>query len=357
MSKTFSKFNEPISPDNVAGSDIEYDSRFLELQRLSEGKPEQQYGDVIIEAQEPDWSAMEKLGSQLLSETKDVNVFCLYTQTITAKYGLEGFKVGCEIIAENLEKYWEAVYPKLVDEDGEPDAYYRINALSLLLSESGIIKQVNNAYLLTNGLSNTRITVRQALAILQDSQAVDYPGGKERLILDIRVSKDANKPELLALQDALEQLNHIEAIYNQQLPNEQVPSFENIKKPIATILSYVDNQPKTVVEETPETPLTSPNQAPSSILVPPTSIDSNAWRNTQLSNRKDVELVLEKVCLYFEEFEPSHPAPLFIRRIQRLMNMDFYDIIKDMTPNSLDTLDILIGPRDNHDTVDDNSQE
>lgn len=88
---------------------------------------------------------MEKLGSQLLSETKDVNVFCLYTQTITAKYGLEGFKVGCEIIAENLEKYWEVVYPKLVDEDGEPDAYYRINALSLLMSESGIIKQVNNA--------------------------------------------------------------------------------------------------------------------------------------------------------------------------------------------------------------------
>lgn len=50
----------------------------FELQRLSEGKPEQQYGDIIIEAQEPDWSAMEKLGSQLLSETKDVNVFCLY---------------------------------------------------------------------------------------------------------------------------------------------------------------------------------------------------------------------------------------------------------------------------------------
>lgn len=357
MSKTFSKFNEPISPDKVAGADIEYDSRFLELQRLSEGKPEQQYGDVIIEAEEPDWSAMEKLGNQLLSETKDITVFCLYAQAITAKYGLEGFKVGCEIIEENLEKYWEDVYPKLVDEDGEPDAYYRINALSLLLSDSGMVKQLNNAYLLTNGLSNTRITVRQALSILQDSQAIDYPGGKERLILDIRVSKDANKPELLALQDALERLNHIETIYNQQLPHEQVPSFESIKKPIATILSYVDNQPKTVIEETPETPLTSSTQTSSSVSVPPTLIDSNAWRNTTLTNRKDVELVLEKVCLYFEEFEPSHPAPLFIRRIQRLMNMDFYDIIKDMTPNSLDTLDILIGPRNNHDTAEDTSQE
>lgn len=356
MSKTFSKFNEPISPDKVAGSDIEYDSRFLELQRLSEGKPEQQYGDVIIEAEEPDWSAMEKLGNQLLSETKDITVFCLYAQAITAKYGLEGFKVGCEIIEENLEKYWEDVYPKLLDEDGEPDAYYRINALSLLLSDSGMVKQLNNAYLLTNGLSNTRITVRQALSILQDSQAIDYPGGKERLILDIRVSKDANKPELLALQDALERLNHIEAIYNQQLPNEQVPSFENIKKPIATILSYVDNQPKTVVEETPDAQLISPDQAPSSVLATSTLTDSNAWRNTTLTNRKDVELVLEKVCLYFEEFEPSHPAPLFIRRIQRLMNMDFYDIIKDMTPNSLETLDILIGPRNNQDSNEDDTQ-
>lgn len=346
MSKTFSKFNEPISPDNVAGSDIEYDSRFLELQRLSEGKPEQQYGDIIIEAQEPDWSAMEKLSNQLLSETKDINVFCLYTQTITAKYGLEGFKVGCEIIDENLEKYWEHVYPKLVDDEGDADPYYRINALNLLLSDVGVLKQLNNAYLLTNGLSNTPITIRQAINVLQDSQSVDYPGGKERLILDIRVSKDANKPELLALQEAYERLNHIEAIYNEQLPNEQLPSFDSIKKPIAIILSYVDNQPKMISTESGDAlPITiNPVTA-----VTHSSVDSNAWRATTLNNRKDVELVLEKVYRYFEEFEPSHPAPLFIRRIQRLMNMDFYDIIKDMTPNSLDTLDILIGPRDNHD--------
>ncbi|WP_290004337.1 type VI secretion system protein TssA [Faucicola atlantae] len=327
---------------------MEYDSRLLELQRLSEGKPEQQYGDVIIEAEEPDWSAMEKLANQLLSDTKDLSVFCLYTQAITAKYGLEGFKVGCEIIDENLDKYWSEVYPKLVDEDNEFDPYYRINALSLLLSDSGILKQLNNAYLLTNGLSNTAITIRQALNILQDSQSVDYPGGKERLILDIRVSKDANKPELVALQDAYERLNHIEAIYNEQLPNEQTPSFDAIKKPIATILSYVENQPKL---ETNDNRLTDSSQVatiPVALAVSST-MDSNAWRNTKLSNRKDVELVLEKVCLYFEEFEPSHPAPLFIRRIQRLMNMDFYDIIKDMTPNSLETLDILIGPRDNHD--------
>ena len=56
-----------------------------------------------------------------------------------------------------------------------------------------------------------------------------------------------------------------------------------------------------------------------------------------------LDLVLEKICIYFENYEPSHPAPLFIRRVQRLMNMDFYEIMQDINPESLTHLEVLIG--------------
>ena len=63
--KTFPLWDEPISADAPAGVNIEYDSRFLELQSAAEGKPEQQYGDTIIPAEEPDWAMVEKLCNQL----------------------------------------------------------------------------------------------------------------------------------------------------------------------------------------------------------------------------------------------------------------------------------------------------
>lgn len=345
MSKVFSKFDEPISATEVAGVDIEYDTRFLDLQSLAEGKPEQQYGDVIIEAQAPDWAAVEKLSSQLLSETKDLRVLCLYTQALTARYGLVGFKTGCETICINLEKYWDAIYPKLVDEDGEEDPFYRINALSLLSSDAGIIKQVYESYLLTNGLSNTAITVKQAVNLLLDTSEVEYPGGRERLILDIRVSVDNNKPELVSLKESLELLNTIESIYQTHLPQEQTPDFSSLKKPITTILKFThQDTPTEPVSTNIDNPITTETAfTPTSTTARLPPINTDSWRKIHLQDRKDVELVLEKVCLYFEEFEPSHPAPLFIRRIQRLMNMDFYDIIKDINPEGLDALEVLIG--------------
>lgn len=75
MTKNFSDFVDPISVTQPTGIDIEYDARFIDIQSLVEGKPEQQYGDVIIEAQEPDWGTVEKLCRQILSESKDIRVF------------------------------------------------------------------------------------------------------------------------------------------------------------------------------------------------------------------------------------------------------------------------------------------
>ncbi len=51
----------PVSPDDQCGADLEYDASFSEIDRLSQGKPEQQIGTTIVPAEEPDWkNAPEK---------------------------------------------------------------------------------------------------------------------------------------------------------------------------------------------------------------------------------------------------------------------------------------------------------
>ncbi|MBN3780670.1 type VI secretion system protein TssA, partial [Burkholderia sp. Ac-20345] len=73
--------------------------------------------------------------------------------------------------------------------------------------------------------------------------------------------------------------------------------------------------------------------------------NAHAWRDAEVTSRDDVHIGLDKMCRYFEQHEPSHPAPLLLRRAQRLLTLDFYEIIRDLAPESLPKLDLLSGER------------
>ncbi|QEY26144.1 type VI secretion system protein TssA [Neisseria zalophi] len=346
--KTFALWDEPISADMPAGVDIEYDSRFLELQTAAEGKAEQQYGDTIIPAEEPDWATVEKLCNQLLSESKDLRVLAYYTRVLTVKYGLIGFCAGCESIKKNLELYWDSLYPKLEDEDGEYDPFYRVNALSAFATTDGLVKEVFPSKLLVNGLTQQLVTVKEAVSILQGHDPQNYPGGKDRLMLDIRVGSDTGKPELVALKQTLQHLKDIQEIFSQKLQDEYSLDFEVIQKPLSIIDKAMDYEDGSSSQQENLTSVDDSDKNAEIYSSEKSAVfaDSEAWRRLNIKNRPDVDLVLEKICVYFETFEPSHPAPLFIRRVQRLMNMDFYDIMKDISPESINNLEVLIGKPD-----------
>jgi type VI secretion system protein ImpA len=65
-----------------------------------------------------------------------------------------------------------------------------------------------------------------------------------------------------------------------------------------------------------------------------------------IRSRQDAVQMLELVCKYMERHEPSNPAPLFIRRAQRLIQMNFVEIVKDLMPDSLSHLERLAGEID-----------
>ena len=54
----------------------------------------------------------------------------------------------------------------------------------------------------------------------------------------------------------------------------------------------------------------------------------------------------KKVKQYFAQHEPSHPAPLMIERVQRLIELDFMDIIRDLAPDGVHQLENIFGRRD-----------
>lgn len=63
----------------------------------------------------------------------------------------------------------------------------------------------------------------------------------------------------------------------------------------------------------------------------------------KIKSRQDVTLALDEVLAYFEKVEPSHPAPILIRRAQKMIGMDFVTIVEDMLPDALATLQTFTG--------------
>ncbi|WP_230373205.1 type VI secretion system protein TssA, partial [Enterobacter cloacae] len=175
------EFLAPISPEKPCGDNLEYDADFQAMGQASQGKAEQQFGDTIIPAEPADWNTVEKLATSLLGRTKDLRVMLALTHAWTRRRGLPGYADGLLLVQEAITRYWEPLYP-LLEEYGETDPFYRINALAALSDKSDLTVALRNASLLRS--NGDEISLRDAQALLDGSktECPDYPGGRPRLI-------------------------------------------------------------------------------------------------------------------------------------------------------------------------------
>ena len=185
-------------------------------------------------------------------------------------------------------------------------------------------------------------------SILINNEDGSYPGGKEKLIEDLKVAYQNNQEELLVLKDALDFLINIESVFEENIKDFHL-DFSVVKKPLEVIASLLVRS-SDFEENEQETPSIEKVAVPNNTVIRPVT-DSQNLDDIKIKDRADVKIVLEKLNIYFRLKEPSHPAPLFIERLQKLMDMNFYDMLKNISPDSLNNLDMIIG-RDDSDPDD-----
>ena len=123
------------------GSDLEYDPAFLELERLAQGKPEQQMGSAVVPGQEPDWNTIAQRAAALLGRTKDLRIALHLTRAWLNIDGFAGLRDGMAVLRGLTERYWDGVFPRL-DPDDADDPTYRVNVLMGLCDSAAIIERV-----------------------------------------------------------------------------------------------------------------------------------------------------------------------------------------------------------------------
>ncbi|AXF77105.1 type VI secretion system protein TssA [Erwinia tracheiphila] len=330
----------PISPEHPCGENLEYDADYMTMDQACAGKAEQQFGDTIIPAEPADWNKVERLASGLLTRSKDLRVILALTRAWTQLRGLSGYADGLHLIQQSLLLYWEQLWPVL-QEDGEHDPYYRINALAALSDKSALTLSMRQSPLLRS--ASDYLSLRDACALLDGSKSEcpEFPGGLPRLTDELA---RGDQPGVVAILSISERLQTIQETLAEQLGESGVPEMDQLLKTVKTVAAACEaTDLSALIPVAASTQTSRVGEMPQATAV---AQKETNWRNVKPTSRADAQLMLEKVKQYFVQHEPSHPAPLMIDRVQRMIDMDFMDIIRDLAPDSVHQLENIFGRRD-----------
>ncbi|MCA8292833.1 type VI secretion system protein TssA [Burkholderia sp. AU30198] len=331
-----------VAPDTPCGANLEYDAEFLQLQERATPRAEQQYGDTVIPAEAPDWRAVERLALALSARTKDLRVIACLARSWTEQHGIPGYADALALVANLLERRWDDLHPRL-DADGEPDPALRMNALAEVAGAHDCARAARRQPLFGGGPS-----VRDAERLLdgRDDTGSPVAGSRESLLAALSAARSDGTTPLDAARAALHALEVIRVCVTDKLGREWAPDEGDAEKTLQRIVREVPlPEPQPVSRDIHQAAPDDASQNGTTAIASTAMPNAHAWRDAEVTSRDDVRLGLDKMCRYFEQHEPSHPAPLLLRRAQRLLALDFYEIIRDLAPESLPKLDLLSGER------------
>ncbi|MEX8508485.1 MAG: type VI secretion system protein TssA [Leptothrix ochracea] len=323
--------------DASCGVDLVYDPAFMALGEAARGKPEQQYGDTLIAAIEPDWRQIHSQSLQLASRSRDLRVALWLLRSSIHQDGVHGALTGFELVQGLLERHWPHVHPQLDAEDHD-DPTERLNALAPLAHPAEVLADLRGVYV-------TRVPLPLRLRDLElafnrnDPAASSAPLGEDGA-LQALADAEQRTPGLLA---ALQALERCARSIDQRVETHVGAGLGPDMLPLHKFLHLCAEAARRAADQMQVQP-TTPSLEP----LPETSRSSNASSITvsppTLGSRADAARELGRIADWIEHNEPGHPAPLFIRRAQRLMDMSFLDIMRDLVPDSIAQIEHFAGP-------------
>jgi len=330
---------QPVAGANPCGSDLEYDPAFLDLERLVQGKAEQQMGKTVVAAEEPDWPAVARAAAALLLKTKDLRIAFHLTRAWLHTDGFAGLRDGLAVLRGLVERYWDGFYPRLDPDEGN-DPTFRSNVLMGLCDPAAVTDWFRMVPLVA-ARSFGRFSMRDlavASGELPAQGGVEPPQTSaidgafaECPVADLQATEQT-------LRESLDHLAALETAVGARVGVAQAPSFSKLSGLVGQahkiLVARLDRRGVTATP-LPSGDATVADSGPQVQAVVPGAITS----------REDVVRLLDRMCEYYERNEPSSPVPLLLKRCKRLVSANFLDIVRDVAPNAVDQVETLCGPQ------------
>ncbi|MEO1616526.1 MAG: type VI secretion system protein TssA [Planctomycetota bacterium] len=362
----------PLTEEGPCGPDLEYDADFGEMERACQGKPEQQYGDTIVAAEEPEWKDVKKRAEALMQRTRDMRVAVVWARASLHEVGITGFENAIRVLRGLVENFWETVHPEL-DADDNDDPTYRNNTLVTLCDDETLLKELREAPLVSSRAMG-RFSLRDwemaheagdqpaesresessgAWAEDDAPQTESAPSGPTVAAIEAAFT-DADLDAIQATEEATRlAAEHIQAI--DQFVTEKVgasmavslaPTRNMLREMNELVVSQlarrgVSTGDAAVADDVPAEDGDASSSAESTTATTASSQGNGFAPGTKIKSRAQAIAALEQVCDYYEVNEPSSPLPILLLRAQRLATKSFMDILVDLAPGAVSHAEAL----------------
>lgn len=337
----------PVSDDAPGGPDLEHDAAFIALRLLSLPTPERTVRvldaasgrevDRAIAGKDADHRAVLPAALALLARSKDLRVAMLLLPAATRADGLAGYAAVTRLLLALCQRQWATVHPQL-DPDDELDPTMRINILAGYADQQLGLQALRCAPL-AEARSVGRFCVRDLEVAAGELNAFDGQAAATHAML-LAACQGGAAEELAARQRdgaaALADLEALEALFHEQAGRG--PDFGVPKQLLRRLLALyreaagaADGGPAAEAE-----PGAAPLAAQDGAI---------ARAGAAPGSRGDARRLLAQACDWLERAEPAHPAPLLVRRAIRLLDMNFIDIMRELTPEAVTEIERLGGIR------------
>jgi type VI secretion system protein ImpA len=325
-----------VSADAPCGQNLEYDPAYLELMRLAQGTPERQMGATIIPAEEPNWRDVRDRCGELLGRTKDLTVAVKLCEALLRLEGVSGLRGGLGVIGGLIDQRWDRLHPQLDPSDGN-DPTARMTILSSLTDQGQFISRIH-AVPLTNSLAG-KFGLRE---IGWSKGQGSPPAGMEAPKPEVVEAAFLDTPPdaLLAIAQAAEEAGAVVQAADAKLTS-LVGAGQGVNfDPLIKALREVSTE---VRRHLPGQAGAADGASDDGTASASASTHRSGTASGEIQSPEDVRAAIERICKYYERFEPSSPLPLLLRRAQRLVGKGFLEIMKDVSPDGVKQVESLAG--------------
>ena len=328
----------PISADTPCGENLEYDPRFLHLEEMTRSCLSNDFSAKST-AEKPDWEKVTLLASTLLQESKDLRILLCLCLAEIKRQGIHALFETLATVRLILSTYWDTTYP-LIEIGAPTDATQRSNTLLRLVDAHDILGAARDAVIFPLH-AMVKCTLRTLAFASKDPKAItsdqaNLHADLQRLKHEISLLPPEDILHIYAqTQTALIDLEQITDLFTEHRTNT-FPDFALLRNELSRLVLFI----RPTQAKIPPTPAAPGSQTQNSIG----DLPGSRYPDFVIHRREDVILILQAICDYYTQHQPSSPIPYLLQRAIRWTQYDFMQLLKDAAPSALEEFRTIAAP-------------
>lgn len=313
----------PVSEDDPAGPDLAYDPQRHRIEQAFDTSISIDASGIVEQRGDTDWRQVMDTIATLATRTKDLWLGVYFCRAAAESGRLDQVELGVAFVAGLIDRYWEAVHPRL-DEYGVEARKSAFDALASVPAFAGPLRRIVYADHARLG----RITGEDIARFHRGGEGEEGYGMFRAMLAEAEIR--AALTEGAAAVDRIEATLHaIDERLMAKAGARNATDFSALYDALATqkiaLRSFVPAPLDAEIDMLSEDAVAGAEAAQGGMQPVGGAV----------RNREDVARVLDLVLDYYRRHEPSSPVPMLVERARGWIGLDFMAVLEDIAPSAL----------------------